>query len=145
MGAISYLEFCLSDLRNTDTAIHNCLLILYAMHEPRKLLPCLENQNHSSAYPYYDPEYALKICLKHENTEAIIFLYKTMKLYEEAVDQALRIQNKELALTAAEEIARYAHDQTEEPQSIKKLWLKIGRYVVQDKKDVKSAMDFLRN
>ncbi|XP_075241527.1 vacuolar protein sorting-associated protein 18 homolog [Convolutriloba macropyga] len=144
--AISYLEFCLSDLRNTDTAIHNCLLTLYAMHEPRKLLDYLKTQNENNAFPYYDQEYALRICLKHTNTSAIIFLYKTMKLYEEAVDQALHsIDNKEEALVAAQEIASYAQEQHEEPQSIKKLWLKIGKYVVQDKKDVKSAMEFLRN
>ena len=66
------------------------------MHEPKKLLAYLETQK-DNAYPYYDSEYALRICLKHGNEEATIFLYKTMKLYEEAVDQALRIENKEVS------------------------------------------------
>ncbi len=68
------------------------------MHESSKLLPYLEAQNANNAYPFYDPEYALRICLKHGSKDATIFLYKTMQLYEEAVEQALRISNTEVSL-----------------------------------------------
>ena len=49
------------------------------------------------------------------------------------------------ALAAAQDTANYAQEQDEDAQTIKKLWLKIASYVVKDKTDVRSAMEFLRD
>ena len=70
------------------------------MYEPHKLLPYLEAQNAAGSFPFYDAEYALRICLKHDQKPAIIFLYKTMKLYEEAVDQALTFEHTEVSFVS---------------------------------------------
>lgn len=41
---IKYLEFCTDKLKNTDKAIHNFLLSLYAKHDPQKLMEYLNSQ-----------------------------------------------------------------------------------------------------
>ncbi|KAG6881422.1 hypothetical protein C0993_001543, partial [Termitomyces sp. T159_Od127] len=61
-----------------------------------------------------------------------------MGLWENSVDMALEKGDLELAKINA--------DMPEEDKALrKKLWLKIARYVVQDKKDIKTAMRFLEN
>lgn len=41
---ITYLEFCIDTLKNTEKAIHNLLVSLYAKHDPQKLMKYLESQ-----------------------------------------------------------------------------------------------------
>ena len=41
---ITYLEFCIDKLKNTDKAIHNFLLSLYAKHDKEKLMQYLNSQ-----------------------------------------------------------------------------------------------------
>ncbi|KAG5220515.1 vacuolar protein sorting protein [Salix suchowensis] len=61
-----------------------------------------------------------------------------MGLWENSVDLALEKGDLELAQINA--------DMPEDDQPLrKKLWLKIARYVVQDKKDIKTAMRFLES
>ena len=42
--AIRFLEFCVLLLDNTEQAIHNYLLALYAKYQPDKLMGYLERQ-----------------------------------------------------------------------------------------------------
>jgi hypothetical protein len=61
-----------------------------------------------------------------------------MGMWEESVDLALEMGELELAKINA--------DRAEEDEVLrKKLWSKVARYVVQDKKDIKTAMRFLDN
>lgn len=41
---ITYLEFCVDTLKNTEKAIHNLLISLYAKYDPHKLMKYLEAQ-----------------------------------------------------------------------------------------------------
>jgi len=67
-----------------------------------------------------------------------VHIYSKMGLWENSVDLALQKGDLELAKINA--------DMPEDDEALrKKLWLKIARYVVQDKQDIKTAMRFLEN
>lgn len=44
MEIIKYFEYCVNDLKNTDKAVHNFLLSLYAKYDPKKLMDYLKSQ-----------------------------------------------------------------------------------------------------
>jgi len=81
--------------------------------------------------PYYDLDYALRLCKANGKTQACVLIYSKMGLYEDSVDLALDKGDLELAKTNA--------DRPEDDEILrKKLWLKIAKYVVQEKHDIKS-------
>lgn len=81
--------------------------------------------------PYYDLDYALRLCKSAGRTQPCVHIYSKMGLWENSVDLALEKGDLELAKINA--------DMPDDDQPLrKKLWLKIARYVVQDKKDIKS-------
>ncbi|XP_062973780.1 vacuolar protein sorting-associated protein 18 homolog isoform X2 [Elgaria multicarinata webbii] len=130
--AIRYMEFCVSELKETQQAIHNYLLSLYALSRPDSLLSYLEHAGTYSDNIYYDLKYALRLCAEHGHHRACVHVYKVMEMYEEAVDLALQVDV---------DMAKSCADLPEEDEELrKKLWLKIARHVVQEEKDVKKAM-----
>ncbi|GCB62256.1 hypothetical protein scyTo_0009488 [Scyliorhinus torazame] len=130
--AIRYLEFCVHQLDVTDQAIHNYLLSLYAKYKPKALLWYLEQGGSDANHIRYDLKYALRLCAENGHQRACVHIYKTMELYEEAVDLALQMDV---------DLAKSCADMPEEDEELrKKLWLKIARHVVQEEKDVKKAM-----
>ncbi|KAJ7344834.1 hypothetical protein JRQ81_000784 [Phrynocephalus forsythii] len=130
--AIRYMEFCVTELKETQQAIHNYLLSLYASCRPDSLLSYLEQ---AGTYPdniHYDLKYALRLCAEHGHHRACVHVYKVMEMYEEAVGLALQVDV---------DLAKSCADLPEEDEELrKKLWLKIARHVVQEEKDVKKAM-----
>ncbi|XP_068109477.1 vacuolar protein sorting-associated protein 18 homolog [Hyperolius riggenbachi] len=130
--AIRYMEFCVFELKETEQAIHNYLLSLYAQFRPESLLSYLEIAGTNPNTIHYDLKYALRLCAEHGHHRACVHVYKVMELYEEAVDLALKV-DVDLAKTCAD---LPAYDE----ELNKKLWLKIARHVVQEEKDVKKAM-----
>ncbi|KAJ6667300.1 hypothetical protein lerEdw1_017278 [Lerista edwardsae] len=130
--AIRYMEFCVHELKETQQAIHNYLLSLYASCRPDLLLSYLEQAGLSSDSIHYDLKYALRLCAEHGHHRACVHVYKVMEMYEEAVDLALQVDV---------DMAKSCADLPEEDEELrKKLWLKIARHVVQEEKDVKKAM-----
>lgn len=81
--------------------------------------------------PYYDLDYALRLCKQAGRTQPCVHIYSKMGLYENSVDLALEKGDLELAKLNADK-------PEDDVQLRKKLWLKIARYVVQDKKDIKT-------
>ncbi|CAH2327741.1 vacuolar sorting-associated 18 homolog [Pelobates cultripes] len=130
--AIRYMEFCVDELKETEQAIHNYLLSLYAQFRPDSLLSYLERAGTNPNRIHYDLKYALRLCAEHEHHHACVHVYKVMELYEEAVDLALKV-NVDLAKSCADLPG-------DDEELKKKLWLKIARHVVQEEKDVKKAM-----
>lgn len=130
--AIRYMEFCVEELKETEQAIHNYLLSLYAQFRPDSLLSYFERAGTNTNRIHYDLKYALRVCAEHEHHHACVHVYKVMELYEEAVDLALKV-NVDLAKTCADL-------PSDDEELKKKLWLKIARHVVQEEKDVKKAM-----
>ncbi|KAI6104067.1 hypothetical protein EDD16DRAFT_1638645 [Pisolithus croceorrhizus] len=143
--AVRYLNHVVFQQSNTSSIIHNLLVTFHATLSPTPsddgpllrfltTAPC----DPLTGKPYYDLDYALRLCKRANRIQACVHIYAKMGLYENSVDLALDKGDLELAKVNA--------DMPENDLPLrKKLWLKIARYVVQDKKDIKSAMRFLED
>ncbi|CAO3596798.1 unnamed protein product [Absidia cylindrospora] len=135
--AIRYLSHVVTTLANTDPAIHNSLLALYATQsttDETALLSFLKNEGREM---FYNPDYALRLCTQFGRIQSCIHLYSLMGLYEEAVHLALKVGDIDLARI-------HADKPLGDDEMSKKLWLAIAKYVIQEKKDIKSAMDYVK-
>ncbi|CAD5115789.1 DgyrCDS4731 [Dimorphilus gyrociliatus] len=132
--AIRYVEYCTKELRNKEKAIHNYLISLYAKLKPNDLITYLELQGEDEDSVCYDVKYALRVCSDLHLERACIHIYSTMKLYEEAVKLALKVD-----VDLAKKNASKAKDE----ETKKKLWLLIAKHVVQTEKDVEKTMKLL--
>jgi len=129
--AIVYLEHCVKELGNREPAVHNALLALYVKQRDEEPL----TKFISARDRYFDPQYALRQCLKGNKAHACVFIYGSMGLYEEAVSLALQV-DIELATLNADKLE-------DDPALRKKLWLRIARHVVEEQRDIRKAMEFL--
>lgn len=133
--AIRYLHYAIYQQHSTDTTIHNLLLTLHAAGsgaDDGPLLRFLQScpEDPASEKPYYDLDYALRLCKQYGRIQPCIHIYSKMGLYESSVDLALEKGDMELAKINA--------DRPEDDAVLrKKLWLKIAKYVVQERKDIK--------
>ncbi|KDQ63405.1 hypothetical protein JAAARDRAFT_147697 [Jaapia argillacea MUCL 33604] len=154
--SIRYLNYVIFEKNDTSPIIHNLLITFYASPSPSPSKPS-SSQSPSpeedgpllrflstapsdplTGKPYYDLDYALRLCKQTNRIQPCVHIYSKMGLWENSVDLALAKGDLELAKINA--------DMPEDDQPLrKKLWLKIAKYVVQDKKDIKSAMHFLEN
>lgn len=135
--AIRYLNHVVFEQQSTLPTIHNLLIIFYAssLEDDGPLLRFLSSAptDANTGKPYYDLDYALRLCKSAGRTQPCVHIYSKMGLWENSVDLALEKGDLELAKINA--------DMPEDDQPLrKKLWLKIARYVVQDKKDIKSSV-----
>ena len=137
--AVRYLNHVVFDRHNTSSTLHNLLVTFHAASSPPSpgddgpLLRFLVTApyNPLTGKPYYDLDYALRLCKKAGRIQPCVHIYSKMGLYENSVDLALQKGDLELAKINADM-------PEDDPQLRKKLWLKIARYVVQDKKDIKA-------
>lgn len=163
--AIRYLNHVIFEQQNTSSTIHNLLITFYVSpsspslytniptippptppkysvaalaqtpEDDGPLLRFLSNapSDPVTGKPYYDLDYALRICKLAGRTHPCVHIYAKMGLYENSVDLALEKGDLELAKINADRVPE------EEDQVLrKKLWLKIAKYVVRDKKDIKA-------
>jgi hypothetical protein len=120
---------------NTDSTIHNLLINFFATSQDPDDTPLLKYLGSSvddplQEAPYYDLDYALRICKQRDRIQPCVFIYSKMGLYECSVDLALEKGDLELAKINA--------DKPDEDDELRaKLWLKIAKYVVEERKDVK--------
>ncbi|GLB36022.1 putative pep3/Vps18/deep orange family protein [Lyophyllum shimeji] len=148
--AIRYLTHVIFEQHNTSPTVHNLLITFYVSPtsspsyssdvDDGPLLRFLSSapSDPITGKPYYDLDYALRMCKNAGRTQPCVHIYSKMGLWENCVDLALAKGDLELAKINA--------DMPEDDEPLrKKLWLKIARYVVQDKKDIKTAMRFLEN
>ncbi|KAG6851223.1 hypothetical protein H0H93_015233 [Arthromyces matolae] len=147
--AIRYLNHLIFEQHNISPTVHNLLITFHVLPPPAKssagvddgpLLRFLQTApcDPVTGKPYYDLDYALRLCKNSGRTQPCVHIYSKMGLWENSVDMAIEKGDVELAMINADM-------PEEDPQLQKKLWLKIARYVVQDKKDIKTAMRFLEN
>ncbi|KAI0361279.1 hypothetical protein OH77DRAFT_1585409 [Trametes cingulata] len=151
--AVRYLNHVIFEQGNTSPTIHNLMITFYAS---TPLTASSSSKNHPeddgpllrflstapsdplTGKPYYDLDYALRLCKQGGRTQPCVHIYSKMGLWENSVDLALEKGDLELAKINA--------DMPEDDDQLrKKLWLKIAKYVVQDKQDIKMAMRFLEN
>lgn len=115
--------------------MHNLLLTMLAQEsqaDEDALLDFLNNVGDDplTGKPSYDLDYALRTCKYNERLLSCILIYSKMGLYENSVDLALAKDNLDLARSNA--------NKPEDDDDLRRrLWLKIARYVIQDRKDVK--------
>jgi vacuolar protein sorting-associated protein 18 len=140
--AARFLNHVIFEQHNTSPMIHNLLITFYASpsqspaSSPQDDGPLLRFLTTAPCdpltdKPYYDLDYALRLCKQTGRTQPCVHIYSKMGLWENSVDLALEKGDLELAKLNA--------DKPEEDQPLrKKLWLKIARYVVQDKQDIKT-------
>ncbi|XP_066154663.1 vacuolar protein sorting-associated protein 18 homolog isoform X1 [Euwallacea fornicatus] len=136
LEVIKYLEFCIKKLKNTDKAIHNFLISLYAKFDSEKLMEYLKSEGQEQGLVNYDVYFALRLCAEQNQTEACVKLFSLLGLWESAVDLAIGVD-----LGLAKQMADLSPDDDLELR--KKLWLKIAKYVVSDKNDIQEAMKYL--
>ncbi|TYJ47824.1 hypothetical protein E1A91_A01G018000v1 [Gossypium mustelinum] len=143
---IKYLEFCVHNLHNEDPGIHNLLLSLYAKQEDDssllRFLQCKYGKGQENGPDFfYDPKYALRLCLKEKRMRACVHIYSMMSMHEEAVALALQI-DPELAMAEA--------DKVEDDEDLrKKLWLMVAKHVIEQEKgtkreNIRKAIAFLK-
>jgi hypothetical protein len=129
--AIRYLVFAIDQLGSTDPSVHNALISIYASHpgkEERLLLNYLRDDLNP---PYYDVDFALRLCLQFHRVQSGVYIYSSMELYEQAVSLALDHDETELAMTIAD-------SPEEDPVRRKKLWLSIAEKVVSEQDGMKT-------
>lgn len=136
--AVRYLNHLIFEQQNISPTIHNLLITFHASapysssQDDAQLLRFLTTSPSDplTEKPYYDLDYALRLCKATGRTQPCVHIYSKMGLYENSVDLALEKGDLELAKLNA--------DMPEDDEALrKKLWLKIARYVVQDKQDIK--------
>ncbi|KAJ4977061.1 hypothetical protein NE237_002167 [Protea cynaroides] len=143
---IKYLEFCVHRLLNEDPGVHNLLLSLYAKQEDDsallRFLQCKFGKAQSNGPEFfYDPKYALRLCLKEKRMRACVHIYSMMSMHEEAVALALKVDT-ELAMAEA--------DKVEDDEDLrKKLWLMVAKHVIEQEKgakreNIRKAIAFLK-
>ncbi|KZT05889.1 uncharacterized protein LAESUDRAFT_204778 [Laetiporus sulphureus 93-53] len=153
--AVRYLNHVIFEQGSTSPTVHNLMITFYASvpvdttgssssnTQPEDDGPLLRFLSSApsdplTGKPYYDLDYALRLCKQTGRTQPCVHIYSKMGLYESSVELALEKGDLELAKINA--------DMPEDDDQLrKKLWLKIAKYVVQDKQDIKMAMRFLEN
>ena len=148
LEAIRYLEFCVKTLGSKERAIHNYLLSLYIKHQKQKVLRYLDWSGNNPEEIYYDINYALRLCTEQQDQlrSACVRLHCILGQLDQAVELALRDAESD-GLTQAKACLQFAGVGTgdnEANDKARRIWLRIARYVVQDKNDIKQAMEFLR-
>ncbi|KAH7576857.1 hypothetical protein JRO89_XS01G0163500 [Xanthoceras sorbifolium] len=149
---IKYLEFCVHRLHNEDPGVHNLLLSLYAKQVEMltleddsallRFLQCKFGKGRENGPDFfYDPKYALRLCLKEKRMRACVHIYSMMSMHEEAVALALQV-DPELAMAEA--------DKVEDDEDLrKKLWLMVAKHVIEQEKgtkreNIRKAIAFLK-
>ncbi|MCL7028399.1 hypothetical protein MKW94_006483 [Papaver nudicaule] len=144
---IKYLEYCVHRLLNEDTGVHNLLLSLYATQEDDgallRFLQCKFGKGRANGPEFfYDPKYALRLCLKEKRMRACVHIYSMMSMHEEAVALALQV-DPELAMAEA--------DKVEDDEDLrKKLWLMVAKHVIIEQEkgtkrdNIRKAIAFLK-
>ncbi|CAL5381374.1 unnamed protein product [Camellia sinensis] len=90
---------------------------------------------------FYDPKYALRLCLKEKRMRACVHIYSMMSMHEEAVALALQVDP---------ELAKAEADKVEDDEDLrKKLWLMVAKHVVEQEKgtkreNIRKAIAFLK-
>jgi len=128
--AVRYLSFVVDRLGNTEAAVHNTLISIYANLPSRDESDLLSYLRRHEADPKYDADFALRICIETERVQSCVFIYSSMKQYYQAVELALKHDDIELA-------SLVANRPEDDPTMRKKLWLAVARKVISQSTGIK--------
>ncbi|KAJ2810805.1 tethering complex subunit, partial [Coemansia furcata] len=89
--AIRYLRFCIQKQMCRDPVVYNYYLMLLIKEsrddDESELMSFLTTYGKDMLY---DPDYALRMCKRYGRIQSCVHLYSLLKLYEDAVDLALK-------------------------------------------------------
>ena len=134
---IRYLRISI-DRGDRERTVHNLLLTMLAQEDEKDEAPLLGFLNSVqddplTGKPYYDLDYALRTCKHNDRLLSCILIYSKMGLYESSVDLALAKDNLDLA--------RLNANKPEDDDDLRRrLWLKIAKHVIQNRKDIKRSV-----
>ena len=137
--AIRYLSNVIFEQGNTSPTIHNLMVTFYATSSGSDDGPLMRFLSTApsdplTSKPYYDLDYALRLCKETKRMQPCVHIYAKMGLWESSVDLALEKGDLDLAQANAD------MPPEEDRQLRKRLWLKIAKYVVQTKQDIKMCV-----
>eukprot|EP00457_Paulinella_chromatophora_P001034 gb/GEZN01001036.1/.p1 GENE.gb/GEZN01001036.1/~~gb/GEZN01001036.1/.p1 ORF type:complete len:1060 (+),score=217.53 gb/GEZN01001036.1/:55-3234(+) len=134
---IRYLDHCVRK-GNSDPALHNYLISLYAAAEDE--VPLLRFIEQQKSNPHFDTNYSLRLCHSRKKYKACVATYTAMKRFEDAVKLALSVD-----VNLAKAVLTEALPHTEETER-KRLWLLVAKQLLKEdqKGGVQRAMDLLK-
>ncbi|KAJ2033939.1 tethering complex subunit [Coemansia sp. S3946] len=136
--AIRYLRFCIQKQMCRDPVVYNYYLMLLIKEsrddDESELMSFLTTYGKDMLY---DPDYALRMCKRYGRIQSCVHLYSLLKLYEDAVDLALKQGDIELAQIHAER-------PQDDDKLCKKLWLSIAQHVIKSSEPASVVMDLVR-
>ena len=130
--AVRYMVFAIEHLGSTDPAVHNALISIYASAEGEEeefLLKYLRSQ----ATPYYDVNFALRLCLRFKRIKSGVHIYSSMESFEQAVSLALDNGETDLAMQIADTLE-------DDVARRKSLWLAIAEKVISEPAGMKKCV-----
>lgn len=123
--AVRYLGFAIDQLESKDPSVHNALISIYASRSSTDEKPLLNYLRSQPNPPYYDIDFALRLCLQFFRVHSGVHIYSSMGLFEQGVSLALDHDEFELAMTVAD-------IPDEDPLRRKKLWLLIAEKIISE-------------
>ncbi|KAJ2643398.1 tethering complex subunit [Coemansia sp. RSA 1694] len=136
--AIRYLRFCIQKQMCRDPVVYNYYLMLLVKEsqedDESELMSFLTTYGKDMLY---DPDYALRMCKRYGRIQSCVHLYSLLKLYEDAVDLALKQGDIELAQIHAER-------PQDDDKLCKRLWLNIAHHVIKASAPASVVMDLVR-
>ncbi|CAO1621017.1 unnamed protein product [Parajaminaea phylloscopi] len=154
--SVRYLQDVIETV--TDSVVHNFLLSLLVeghsgttpLDAEGELLRFVLGGSAEGGAPLFDLDYALRICAENNRHEASVRLLCKRGFLDEAVELALQHKDVDLACFCAdlvgetsEHVSNQVGTSQDEDSQRRKLWLRIAKHVVESKKDIKAAMEFL--
>lgn len=124
---VKYLESIVS--KKNYSSIHNLLLYLYAKDDHEELL------NFVGEDTFYDPKFALRVCMTFKRYAACVKLFSQMGMHTEAVELALLKTNMDFVVDAA--------NKPDNDETKKQLWLKIAKSYISKQPDPREAIKLL--
>lgn len=128
--AVRYLNFAIDHLGSTDQAVHNALISMYASAEGEGEDLLLKYLRAQPSPPFYDVNFALRLCLQFRRVKSGMHIYSSMESYEQAVSLALDNGETDLAMQIAD-------TPEEDPVRRKKLWLSIAEKIISESDGMK--------
>ncbi|OAL35611.1 hypothetical protein AYO20_05230 [Fonsecaea nubica] len=135
--AVRYLNFVVTNNFEVPASVHNALISIMASHpspSETMLLGYLESQ---PSPPFYDADFALRLCIQHNRVQSCVHIYSTMGQYQQAVELALQHDDIDLAAIVADRLE--GNDKVR-----KRLWLLIAEKKIKEAASIKEAINFLK-
>ncbi|OAP61064.1 hypothetical protein AYL99_03265 [Fonsecaea erecta] len=135
--AVRYLNYVVTNNFEVPASVHNALISIMASHpspSETMLLGYLESQ---PTPPFYDADFALRLCIQHNRVQSCVHIYSTMGQYQQAVELALQHDDIDLAAIVADRLE--GNDKVR-----KRLWLLIAEKKIKEAATIKEAISFLK-